>query len=216
MCTDFTNLNKACPKDYYPLPCLGRVVDGSARHEVFDFLDASRGYHQDAGASYQRKVNQLFKDQIGRNMEIYVDDMLVKSRMSDEHLENFKETLEAFEELKGYLGSPKLLTRPEGVEELQLYLAVSEGAPIKRIMSNPSLTGRLTTWAIELSEFEISYSPRTSIKTQTLADFIVECTARIPEEITSSQEGNLEEIPGWKLYVDGASNEKGSGVGILI
>ncbi|GAA0171154.1 hypothetical protein LIER_41092 [Lithospermum erythrorhizon] len=46
MCTDFTNLNKACPKDYYPLPCLGRLVDGSVGHEVFDFLDASSGYHQ--------------------------------------------------------------------------------------------------------------------------------------------------------------------------
>ncbi|GAA0141328.1 hypothetical protein LIER_02495 [Lithospermum erythrorhizon] len=46
MCTDFMNLNKACPKDYYPLPCLGRLVDGSAVHQVLDFLDASRGYHQ--------------------------------------------------------------------------------------------------------------------------------------------------------------------------
>ncbi|GAA0140993.1 hypothetical protein LIER_02237 [Lithospermum erythrorhizon] len=32
MCTDFTNLNKSCPKDYYPLPYLGRLVDGSARY----------------------------------------------------------------------------------------------------------------------------------------------------------------------------------------
>ncbi|GAA0172198.1 hypothetical protein LIER_41299 [Lithospermum erythrorhizon] len=109
MCTDFTNLNKACPKDYYPLPCLGRLVDGSAGHEVFDFLDASRGYHQillhdedqektafiteyglycwkvmpfglkNAGATYQRMVNRVFKEQIERNMEIYIDDMLVKS-----------------------------------------------------------------------------------------------------------------------------------------
>ncbi|GAA0146362.1 hypothetical protein LIER_06340 [Lithospermum erythrorhizon] len=46
MCTDFTNLDKTCPKDYYRLPCLGRLVDGSAGHGVFDFLDASRGYHQ--------------------------------------------------------------------------------------------------------------------------------------------------------------------------
>ncbi|GAA0162449.1 hypothetical protein LIER_18539 [Lithospermum erythrorhizon] len=38
MCTDFTNLNKACPNDFYPLPCLGRLVDGSAGHEIFDFM----------------------------------------------------------------------------------------------------------------------------------------------------------------------------------
>ncbi|GAA0187297.1 hypothetical protein LIER_34585 [Lithospermum erythrorhizon] len=46
MCTDFTSLNKACPKDFYPLPCLRRLVDGSAGYEVFDFMDASRGYYQ--------------------------------------------------------------------------------------------------------------------------------------------------------------------------
>ncbi|GAA0156475.1 hypothetical protein LIER_43362 [Lithospermum erythrorhizon] len=42
MCIDFTSLNKACPKDYYALPCFGRLVYGSAGHEIFDFLDASR------------------------------------------------------------------------------------------------------------------------------------------------------------------------------
>ncbi|GAA0162625.1 hypothetical protein LIER_39449 [Lithospermum erythrorhizon] len=122
MCTDFTNLNKACPKDYFPLPCLGRLVDRSARYEVFDFLEASRGYHQilleqedqektifikyglycwtmmpfglkNAGATYQRMVNSIFSDQIGRNMEIYVDDMLVKSERQEEHLGNREETL---------------------------------------------------------------------------------------------------------------------------
>ncbi|GAA0155589.1 hypothetical protein LIER_13285 [Lithospermum erythrorhizon] len=46
MCTDFTNLNKACAKDFYLLPFSGRLVDGSAGHEVFDFMDVSRGYHQ--------------------------------------------------------------------------------------------------------------------------------------------------------------------------
>ncbi|GAA0148441.1 hypothetical protein LIER_36721 [Lithospermum erythrorhizon] len=46
MYTDFTNLNKACPKDFYPLPCLGHLVDRSVGHEVFDFMNASRGYHQ--------------------------------------------------------------------------------------------------------------------------------------------------------------------------
>ncbi|GAA0174279.1 hypothetical protein LIER_27704 [Lithospermum erythrorhizon] len=46
MCTNFMSLNKAFPKDFYPLPCLVRLVDGSAGHEVFDFMDASRGYHQ--------------------------------------------------------------------------------------------------------------------------------------------------------------------------
>ncbi|GAA0143811.1 hypothetical protein LIER_35811 [Lithospermum erythrorhizon] len=122
MCTDFTSLNKACPKDFYTLPCLGRLVDGSAGHEIFDFMDASRGYHQirllledeektaffteyglfywkvmpfglkNAEETYQRMLNPIFENQIGRNMEIYVDDMLVKSEERGQHLENLKET----------------------------------------------------------------------------------------------------------------------------
>ena len=100
MCIDITSLNKACPKDWYPLPSLNRLVDGSAGYEVFDFLDAFRGYHQilmkpedqektafiteyglycwkvmpfglkNAGATYQRMVNSMLQNQIGRNMEI--------------------------------------------------------------------------------------------------------------------------------------------------
>ncbi|GAA0150872.1 hypothetical protein LIER_09716 [Lithospermum erythrorhizon] len=46
MYKDFTSLNEACPKDFYLLPCLARLVDGSAGQEVFDFKDVSRGYHQ--------------------------------------------------------------------------------------------------------------------------------------------------------------------------
>ncbi|GAA0175283.1 hypothetical protein LIER_41887 [Lithospermum erythrorhizon] len=114
------NLNKTYPKDYYQLPCLGRLVDGNAGHEVFDFLDASRGYHQillekedqekmtfiteyglyywkvmsfglkNAEATYQRMVNTIFS-------EIYVDDMLVKSKRSCERLANLEETLQRLE-----------------------------------------------------------------------------------------------------------------------
>ncbi|GAA0171924.1 hypothetical protein LIER_41247 [Lithospermum erythrorhizon] len=127
MCTDFTNLNKACPKDYYQLSYLGRFVDGSAGHEVVDFLETSQGYHQillveadhekttfiteyglycckvmpfglkNVGATYQRMVNAIFSDLIGRIMEICVDDMLVKSKKSTEHLVNLKETLQRLE-----------------------------------------------------------------------------------------------------------------------
>ena len=45
---------------------------------------------KNAGATYQRLVNQMFSKQIGRNMEVYVDDMLVKSREAKTHLATFK------------------------------------------------------------------------------------------------------------------------------
>ena len=54
---------------------------------------------KNAGATYQRLVNQMFNKQIGRNMEVYVDDMLVKSKEEESHLDNLKET---FETLRQY------------------------------------------------------------------------------------------------------------------
>ncbi|KAL2241045.1 UNVERIFIED_CONTAM: Retrovirus-related Pol polyprotein from transposon [Sesamum indicum] len=120
MCTDFTDLNKACSKDPYPLPRIDVLVDSTARYEVFSMMDAYQGYHQiymatedriktsfvtdrgifcynvmpfglkSAGATYQRLVNKMFAQQIGKTMEVYVDDMLVKSHKPDEHLEHLK------------------------------------------------------------------------------------------------------------------------------
>ncbi|GAA0152933.1 hypothetical protein LIER_11291 [Lithospermum erythrorhizon] len=99
MCTDFTGLNKACPKDFYPLPSLGRLVDGSAGNEVFDFMDASRGYHQIRMLpENEEKPHSSLNMVIGRNMEIYVDDMLVKSKTKADHLKNLRETFNRLRE----------------------------------------------------------------------------------------------------------------------
>ncbi|GAA0156632.1 hypothetical protein LIER_14081 [Lithospermum erythrorhizon] len=204
------------------------------------------------------------------------------SKSGERNLSFFKNLRRASKETfhwdEEYLGSPKLLSRPEPKEELQVYLAVPEGAitsllvretegtqkpiyyvshvlhgdeenyptinkfafavlisarklkvyfeahpikvikdqPLKRILASPAISGRLTTWAIELSEFDISYVPRASIKAQALADFIVECTARPPQRIRGLKESRLEPMPAWTVYVDGAKNSKGSGAGLLI
>ena len=122
MCVDFTNLNKACPKDSFPLPRIDQLVDFTAGHKLLTFMDAFSGYNQikmakedqektvfitsqglycykvmpfrlkNAGATYQRLVNKMFSTQISRNMEVYVDDMLVKSKEEPTHLDNLKET----------------------------------------------------------------------------------------------------------------------------
>ena len=46
MCVDFTDLNRACPKDNYPLPRIDTLVDLSARHELLNFMDVFSGYNQ--------------------------------------------------------------------------------------------------------------------------------------------------------------------------
>ena len=45
MCMDFIDLNKACPKDSYPLPCIDQLVDSIARHHLLSFMDAFSGYN---------------------------------------------------------------------------------------------------------------------------------------------------------------------------
>ena len=65
-------------------------------------------------------------------------------------------------------------------------------------------------WAVELGQFEITYHPRTTIKGQTLADFIVECTGI--EDV--SNEALPREV--WKLYVDGSTTDNASGAGIIL
>ncbi|XP_061357931.1 transcription factor MYB15-like [Gastrolobium bilobum] len=66
----------------------------------------------------------------------------------------------------------------------------------------------MINWVVELSEFVISYEPRQAIKSQTLADFILELTP--PNEKGEGNEGL------WTIYVDGSSNSKGSGAGVIV
>ncbi|KAL2237798.1 UNVERIFIED_CONTAM: Retrovirus-related Pol polyprotein from transposon [Sesamum indicum] len=118
MCVDFTDLNKACPKDPYPLPRIDMMVDSTTGFEIFSMMDAYQGYHQirmaeedrdktsfvtekgiycynmmpfglkNAGATYQRLVNKMFGDLLGKTMKVYVDDILVKSKRSQDHIED--------------------------------------------------------------------------------------------------------------------------------
>ncbi|KAL0394742.1 UNVERIFIED_CONTAM: Pro-Pol polyprotein [Sesamum latifolium] len=106
ICIDFRDHNKACPKDFYPLPLIDQLVDSTSGWELLSMMDVSQGYHQimlapedrkkvsfitstgtfcyvampfglkNAGATYQRLVDKIFRPQIGRNVEVYVDDML--------------------------------------------------------------------------------------------------------------------------------------------
>ena len=109
MYVDYKDLNKACPKDCYPLPEIDLKVDSLAPFRFKCFLDAYKGYHQvqmakededkttfrtdmsifcytkmpfglkNAGATYQRLMDNAFSKQIGRNIEVYVDDLVIKS-----------------------------------------------------------------------------------------------------------------------------------------
>ncbi|KAL5561881.1 hypothetical protein UlMin_031628 [Ulmus minor] len=89
-------------------------------------------------------------------------------------------------------------------------------APLRKILQNPECSGRLAKWAIELSEFDIEYKPRTSIKGQAVADFISEST-RSDSVLTRENSGEDSWTnPVWKLFVNGSTNQDGSGIGIVL
>ena len=123
MCADFTELIKACPKHCYPLPTIEQLVDSISGHALLSFMDTFSGYHRisllefdsskaafitdagvyaykampfglkNAGATYQKLVDKIFEQHKGRNVEVYVDDNIVKSLTEETHVVNLGETL---------------------------------------------------------------------------------------------------------------------------
>ena len=84
--------------------------------------------------------------------------------------------------------------------------------PMKQILHKPETSRRLIKWAIELSEFDIRYKPRTEVKGQILADFIMEFTPSQSTEATQL----APDLPIWRLSVDGAANAQGRGAGLIL
>ena len=84
--------------------------------------------------------------------------------------------------------------------------------PMKQILHKPETSGRLVKWAIELSEFDIRYKPKTTIKGKILVDFIMEFTSAEPIETTQL----TSDLPIWRFSVDGAANAHGSGAGLIL
>ena len=110
VCVDFTDLNRACPKDPFPMLKIDQLVDATYGYPRMSFLNAFQGYHQialatedqekmafifpdanyhytvmhfglkNARATYQRMMTRMFQDKIGHSVEVYIDDMVVKSK----------------------------------------------------------------------------------------------------------------------------------------
>ena len=116
VCVDFTDLNKACLKDPFSLPQIDQLVDATVGYPRISFLDAFQGYHQiplalddqkktsfvtpvgnyhykvipfglkNAGSTYQRMITKMLEAQMSKNIEVYIDDMVVKSKMVSNHM----------------------------------------------------------------------------------------------------------------------------------
>ncbi|GKE34408.1 reverse transcriptase domain-containing protein [Tanacetum coccineum] len=91
-------------------------------------------------------------------------------------------------------------------------IAVITDQPIKQVMSRPDVAGRLQKWSIMLGEHNITYRPRTSVKGQILADFLVEK----PEEASADMSEKEAPQEPWTLFTDGSSCIDGSGAGLIL
>jgi hypothetical protein len=130
MCVDYTDLNKHYPKDPFELPQIDQVIDSTAGCDMLCFLDCYSGYHQIAikekdqektafitpfgayyyktmsfglknvGATYQRAIQTYFKRQLNKNVEAYVDDMVIKTRNSDALIADLEETFASLREYR--------------------------------------------------------------------------------------------------------------------
>jgi hypothetical protein len=126
VCIDFYNLNKATPKDEYPMPIVDMLINNASGHQVISFLDANAGYNQifmpeedmskttfhcpsfiglfewvvmtfglkNANTTYQRGMNLIFHALLGIIVEIYIDDVIIKSDSMDSHLADLRLALE--------------------------------------------------------------------------------------------------------------------------
>ena len=137
MCVDFTNLNRVCPKDPFPMPRIDQLVDVTVGHPRMRFLDAFQGYYQiplalddqektafvtpvgnyhykvmsfglkNAGSTYQRMMTKIFEPQLGKNIEVYIDDMVVKSKLVSEHVMDLTSIFKILREHKLRLNASK-------------------------------------------------------------------------------------------------------------
>jgi hypothetical protein len=137
MCVDYTDLNKHCPKERFRLPWIDKVIDSTAGCDLLCFLDCYSGYHQiaikeedqektafitpfgaycyttmsfrlkNAGATYQRAIQACFKIQLNKNVEAYVDDVVVKTRNSEMLISDLEETFTTLREYRWKLNPNK-------------------------------------------------------------------------------------------------------------
>ncbi|KAA0052108.1 uncharacterized protein E5676_scaffold565G00210 [Cucumis melo var. makuwa] len=200
MCVDYRDLNRASPKDNFPLPHIDVLVDNIAEFSTFSFMDGFSGYNQiimapedqekttfitlwetfcykimpfglkNAGATYQRAMVTLFHDLMHKEIEVYVDDIIAKSRLEEKHMVTLR---------------------------------------------------RIAKWQVLLSEFDIVYITRKVIN----SSVIVDCLAKLPIEDYEPMKFDFpdEDVMAlintspntWTMMFDGATNEIGYGVGAI-
>ena len=192
VCVDFTDLNKTCPKDPFPMPKIDQLVDATVGHPRMSFLDAFQGYHQiplaledqektvfvtpignyhykvmpfdlkNAGSTYQRMMTRMFESLLGKNIKIYIDDMVMKSKVVSEHLGDLRVIFEILRSYKLRLNASKC-SFGVGSGKFLGYMVTHKGIEVNpdqikainnlRTPRNPKEVQKLTGMAAALNKF---------------------------------------------------------------
>ena len=137
MCVDYRDLNRASPKDNFPLSHIDTFVDNTAKHSLFSFMDGFSGYNQikmapkdmekttflamwetfcykvmpfglkNAKTTYQRAMVTMFHDMMNKEIEVYMDDMIAKSQGEDNHMVNLRKWFERLRKFQFKLNPTK-------------------------------------------------------------------------------------------------------------
>ena len=137
ICVDFRDLNKACPKDDFPLPHIDVLVDNIDGSALMSFMDGFSRYNQikmalidmtkttfttewgiycyiimpfrlkNTGVTYQRMATALLYDMMHNEVEVYVDVMIVKSKEREDHIVNLRKFFERIKEYRLRLNTQK-------------------------------------------------------------------------------------------------------------
>jgi hypothetical protein len=137
VCVDYTSLNKHCPKNPFPLPRIDQIIDSTAGCARLSFLDAYSGYNQiklkkedkektafitpygifcyqvmpfglkNAGATYQRMMQNCLGSQIGRNSQVYIDDVVITTRKEESLISDLQVTFDNLNRYKLKLNPTK-------------------------------------------------------------------------------------------------------------
>jgi hypothetical protein len=137
VCVDYTSLNKHCPKDPFPLPRIDQIIDAIAGCARLSFLEAYSGYNQiklkkedkektafitpygvfcyqvtpfglkNAGATYQRMMQNYLGSQIGHNIQVYIDGVVITTRKEEALINDLKETFDNLDRYKLKLNPTK-------------------------------------------------------------------------------------------------------------
>ncbi|XP_074283274.1 uncharacterized protein LOC141607827 [Silene latifolia] len=237
---DYTDLNKACPKDTFPLPHIDAMVDATAGHEMQKFMDASRkflGYMVtkrsiEASPEQIKAILELQSPRSVKDIQKLTGRVAALNRFisrSSKRCKTFYSLLRknkqfhwtpeheaAFQDLKFYLSSPPLLVKPEKGEPLSVYLSVTNIAVSAVLVKEQE--GRMAKWSVQLSTYDITFEPGTAIKSRALVDFVADFSPNLESDL-AKEVNHLENETSdqeWTLFTDGASNVRGIGLGLVL